>query len=53
VAVRQTGTPWTDRNLLFARPPVLSAARVREDWFSGLPKDSGATAGQGGDVNRH
>ena len=23
----------TDKNLLFARPPVLSAARVRENWF--------------------
>jgi hypothetical protein len=23
----------TDRKLLFARPPVLSAARVRENWF--------------------
>ncbi|HWT81080.1 MAG TPA: hypothetical protein VN648_20005, partial [Candidatus Methylomirabilis sp.] len=23
----------TDRNLLFARPLVLGAARVRENWF--------------------
>jgi hypothetical protein len=23
----------TDKKLLFARPPVLSAARVRENWF--------------------
>ena len=23
----------TDKNLLFARPPVLNAARVRENWF--------------------
>jgi hypothetical protein len=25
----------TDKKLLFARPHVLSAARVRENWFSG------------------
>src|ERR1017187_10886403 len=28
----------TDKNLLFARPQVLSAARVRENWFLGLTK---------------
>src|SRR5208283_402733 len=28
----------TDRNLLFARPHVLSAARVRENWFLVLTK---------------
>ena len=25
----------TNKNLLFARPLVLSAARVRENWFLG------------------
>jgi len=27
----------TDRNLLFARPHVLGAARVMENWFSVSP----------------
>jgi len=27
----------SDKKLLFARPPVLSAALVRENWFSGSP----------------
>jgi hypothetical protein len=31
---RRTPNPETDRKLLFARPTVLSAARVRENWFS-------------------
>src|SRR6516225_2228525 len=37
----------TDRNLLFARPPVLSAARVGENWFLGLT-EHGARLPAGG-----
>ena len=33
-AVREKPS-FTDKNLVFARPQVLSAARVRENWFPG------------------
>ena len=37
--------------MLFARPPVLDAARVRENWFSGLTKDGPPLSGAGLGVN--
>jgi hypothetical protein len=41
-----------DRTLLFARPQVLSVARVRENWFFGLTKHSAIFTEQGWNVNR-
>jgi hypothetical protein len=34
----RTSAVATDRNLLLARPPVLSTTRVKENWFLGLTK---------------
>ena len=31
--VERDGALVTDRKLVFSRPPVLSAARVKENWF--------------------
>ena len=35
----------TDKKLLFACPPALNAARVRENWFTGLTKLSSTFSG--------
>lgn len=39
-------------NLVFARPHVLSAARVRQNWYSIPPIMVGILAERGWNVNR-
>ena len=48
---RASRAPVTDKKLLFARPIVLGAARVRENWFSDSPSMLGAYQGPWSSVN--
>ena len=41
----------TDRNLLFMRPQVLDATRVRENWFLVSPSMARYYQSEGGGVN--
>src|ERR1039458_9772855 len=45
------GSSETERDLFFARPHSLSAARVRENWFSGSSSMTVIFTEQGRDVN--
>jgi hypothetical protein len=47
----EIGASVTERNLLFARPQVLDATRVRENWFLVSPSMARHFQSEGGGVN--